>query len=148
MGCGAAEAIDLGFVCFVVVNPCVFLAGRVILSFFFVFANFPILRLLSSFSIGCSCLLLLVFLFFVCLEFQINRFVFSTFTPVFFIEISFVLPPPPHPPHFTPPSPASISPDNKIAIEVAAPTTANSPVRKVRRRLGGGYHGTGFRLST
>ena len=34
-------------------------------------------------------------LFFVCLEFQIIRFVISTFTPIFFIEISFVYPPPP-----------------------------------------------------
>ena len=33
--------------------------------------------------------------FFVCLEFQIIRFVFSSFTPIFFIEISFVLLPPP-----------------------------------------------------
>ena len=30
-------------------------------------------------------------MFFVCLEFQIIRFVISTFTPRFFIEISFVL---------------------------------------------------------
>ena len=35
------------------------------------------------------------FLFFVCLEFQIIGFVISTFTPIFFIEISFVLLPPP-----------------------------------------------------
>ena len=35
------------------------------------------------------------FLFFVCLEFQVIRFVISTFTPIFFIEISFVLSPPP-----------------------------------------------------
>ena len=33
--------------------------------------------------------------FFVCLEFQIIRFVISTFTPILFIEISFVLHPPP-----------------------------------------------------
>ena len=38
-------------------------------------------------------MLLLVFLF--CLVFQIIRFVISTFMPIFFIEISFVLPPPP-----------------------------------------------------
>ena len=49
---------------------------------------------MSSFSVGCSCLLLLVFCFFVCLEFQIIRFVF--YGNIFFIEISFVfLPPPP-----------------------------------------------------
>ena len=35
------------------------------------------------------------FLFFVCLEFQIIRFVTSTFTPIFFIEISSFYPPPP-----------------------------------------------------
>ena len=29
MGCGAAEATGLGFVCFVFINPCVFLANRV-----------------------------------------------------------------------------------------------------------------------
>ena len=34
--------------------------------------------------------------FVVCLEFQIMWSVISTFTPIFFIEISFVLPPPPH----------------------------------------------------
>ena len=55
-----------------------------------------VIWLLSSFSVGCSCLLLLVFfLFFVYLEFQIIRFVISTFTSIFFIEIFFVLPPPP-----------------------------------------------------
>ena len=45
-------------------------------------------------------------LFFVCLECQIIRFVISTFTPIFFIEISFVLPPPqsiPWPRTWTPP---------------------------------------------
>ena len=34
-------------------------------------------------------------LFFVCLEFLIIRFVISTSMPIFFIKISFVLPPPP-----------------------------------------------------
>ena len=34
------------------------------------------------------------FLFNRSLEFQIIRFMISTFTPIFFIEISFVLPPP------------------------------------------------------
>ena len=42
---------------------------------------------LSSFSVGCSCL-------FFCLEFLIIRFVISTFLPLFFIEMSFVSPPP------------------------------------------------------
>ena len=51
---------------------------------FFVFLS-------SGFCLGCTCLLLLVFLCFVCLEIQIVRFVISTFTP---IEISFVYPPP------------------------------------------------------
>ena len=37
---------------------------------------------------------LLLFCLFVCLELQINQFVISTFKPVFFIEISFDLPPP------------------------------------------------------
>ena len=36
------------------------------------------------------------FFVFVCLEFQIIRFVISTFTAIFFIEISFVYSPPPH----------------------------------------------------
>ena len=36
----------------------------------------------------------LLLVFFVCLEFQIIRFGISTFTPIFFIEISFVLRPP------------------------------------------------------
>ena len=39
-GCGAAEAT--GFVCFVVINPCVLSANRVDLGFFY-FINFPIL---------------------------------------------------------------------------------------------------------
>ena len=49
---------------------------------------------LSSFCVGCNvchCL----FFFVSCLEFQIIRLVNSTFTPIFFIEISFVTPPPP-----------------------------------------------------
>ena len=36
MGCGAAEATGLGFVCFIVINPCVLSANRVDLGFFFV----------------------------------------------------------------------------------------------------------------
>ena len=45
---------------------------------------------MSSFGVGCSCLLcLFVVFFFVCLEFQIIRFVISTLTPKFFIEMSF-----------------------------------------------------------
>ena len=42
MGCGAAEATGLGFVCFVVISPCVLSANRVDLGFF-CFINFPIL---------------------------------------------------------------------------------------------------------
>ena len=42
-------------------------------------------------------MLLFFFCFCVCLEFQIIRFVINTFTPIFFIKISFVLPPPPPP---------------------------------------------------
>ena len=37
----------------------------------------------------------MLFLFFICLEFLIIRFVISTFTQIFFIEMSFVLLPPP-----------------------------------------------------
>ena len=36
MGCGAAEAIGLGFVCFVVINPRVLSANRVDFGLFFV----------------------------------------------------------------------------------------------------------------
>ena len=36
MGCGAAEATDLAFVCFVVINPRVLLANRVDFGLFFV----------------------------------------------------------------------------------------------------------------
>ena len=43
MGCGAAEATGLGFVCFVVISPRVLSANRVDLGFFFCFTNFPIL---------------------------------------------------------------------------------------------------------
>ena len=43
MGCSAAEATGLGFVCFVVINPRVFSANRVDLGFFLfhIFSNFP-----------------------------------------------------------------------------------------------------------
>ena len=58
------------------------------LGFFFLFLCFChldlVLALVLIFVIGC-------FSFFVCLEFHIIRFVISTFTPIFFIEISFVL---------------------------------------------------------
>ena len=37
-----------------------------------------------------------VFFLFFCLEFQMIRFVIIAFTPIFLIEITFVLPPPPH----------------------------------------------------
>ena len=50
-------------------------------------------ELFCSLNFTIASLLLFVFLF--CLEFQIIRFVISTFTLIFFIEISFVLPPPP-----------------------------------------------------
>ena len=46
---------------------------------FFCFIDFPI------FVVACF------FILFVCFEFQIIRFVISTFTPIFFIDISFVL---------------------------------------------------------
>ena len=39
-------------------------------------------------------------MFFVCLEFRIILFVISTFMSIFFIEISFALPPPPQLPKF------------------------------------------------
>ena len=44
MGCGAAEATGLGFVCFVVINPCVLSANRVFFWFilFYKFSNFTI----------------------------------------------------------------------------------------------------------
>ena len=56
---------------------------------------------MSSFSVACSCLLLLVFVFFVGVsDYSVGD---SAFTPIFFMEVSFVLPPPPsifisHPP--------------------------------------------------
>ena len=43
MGCGAAEATGLGFVCFVVLNPHVLSANRVDLGFS-CFIKFPILH--------------------------------------------------------------------------------------------------------
>ena len=42
MGCGAAEANGLGFVCFVILNPRVLL-DKVDLAVFFLFHLFPIL---------------------------------------------------------------------------------------------------------
>ena len=48
MGCGAAEATGLGFVCFVVINPRVLSANSVDLGFFLflIFSNFtpPLIR--------------------------------------------------------------------------------------------------------
>ena len=35
MGCGAAEATGLGFVCFVVINPCVLLANKVVCGYLY-----------------------------------------------------------------------------------------------------------------
>ena len=82
MGCGAAEATGLGFVCFVVINPRVLSANRVDFGLS-CFINFSIssggwtlqrlaracfcfcvfvIWLLSSLSVGCS---LLVFFLFV-----------------------------------------------------------------------------------
>ena len=55
---------------------------------FFFFPGFcPVVALVAR-VIAC-------FFFFVCLKFQIFRFVISTFTPLFFFGISFVFPPPP-----------------------------------------------------
>ena len=45
--CGAEEATGMGFVCFVVINPCVLSANRVDFGFF-CFINFPILLPHSS----------------------------------------------------------------------------------------------------
>ena len=42
MGCGAAEATDMGFVCFVVFFPSVLSVNRVDLGFVFCFLDFPI----------------------------------------------------------------------------------------------------------
>ena len=105
---GAAEATGLSFV---LLLPTLLCCQPTDFGLFF-FIHFPIysskacfcfcvfvIWLLSSFSVGCSCLLLLVFLFL--LEFQIIRFVRSTFTPIF-IGISFVYPSPPPPRAFVP----------------------------------------------
>ena len=92
MGCGAAEATVLGFVCFVVINPCVLSANMFDFELH-CYINFPILHLvLSSFS---GLFVFVIACVFVCLEFQIIRFVISTFMPIFFIEIFFVLLTPP-----------------------------------------------------
>ena len=54
MGCGAAEATDLGFVCFVVINPCVLSAYRVYFGIFcccflLLFHKSPIISKFPSF---------------------------------------------------------------------------------------------------
>ena len=64
--------------------------GRLGPVFVFVFLSFGFCLVLALVAHVCYCL------FFVfCLEFQMIRFVISTFSPIFFIEISFVLLPPP-----------------------------------------------------
>ena len=106
MGCGAAEATGLGFLCFcffvlnyrvllaIRVDFCAFLfhnfskfflGDRAVLGLFkgwlglvFVFCVF-VIWLLSSFGVGCSCLLLLVFLFLFVWSF---RFFDSWFVPL------------------------------------------------------------------
>ena len=60
-----------------------------------VFVCVFVIWFLSSFTVGCSCLFVIAcFFFFACLEFQIIWFVISTFTPIFFIEMPFINPPP------------------------------------------------------
>ena len=59
--------------------------------FCFVFLSPGFCLVLALVARVCYCL----FFVFVCLEFQIIRLVISPFTPIFFIEISFVLLPPP-----------------------------------------------------
>ena len=59
IGCGAAEATGMGFVCFVAINPCVLSANRVDLGLFY-FINFqfyspPPLRFLEWQRRSCSC---------------------------------------------------------------------------------------------
>ena len=87
MGCGAAEATGFWD-----------LFCHKFSNFTFVFLSSVFCQVLALVAHVCCCL------FFVCLEFQIIRFVISTFTPIFFIEISFVLLPPP--------SPGSTQPDD------------------------------------
>ena len=64
--------------------------------FVFVFLSSGFCLVLAFVAHVCYCLFFVICL----LEFQIIRFVISTFTPIFFIEISFVLPPPPHTGHY------------------------------------------------
>ena len=72
-------------VCFVVINTCVLSATRFDLGFylFHKFSNFTPQRWFLVFVFAC---------FFVCLEFQIIRFVINTLTPIFFI-LCFTPPP-------------------------------------------------------
>ena len=65
--------------------------SHVLFSFVFLSSGFCLVLALAARVCYCLCFVL------VCLEFQIIRFVISNFTPTFFIEISFVLPPPPQP---------------------------------------------------
>ena len=73
-------------------------------------------------------------LFFVCLEFQIIRFLISTFTPIFFIEISFT------PPHFVANKEpgASVKP---LRDNLVHPTLAELQIgRESSKRLGNVCH--------
>ena len=75
MGCGAAEATGLGFVCFVVTNPCVLSANKVDLGFF-CFKIFPILLPPPPFSMYLTSCAFIFACF--CLEFQIVRLVLNS----------------------------------------------------------------------
>ena len=84
MECSAAEATGLSFVCFVAINPRVLSANRVEFGFFF--------HKLSNLALVARVCYCLFFVF----SFGVSDYsVRDYFTPIFFIEISFVLPPPP-----------------------------------------------------
>ena len=106
MGCGAAEATGLGFVCFGVINPRVLSANRVDLAFVVRFHTiFFFTELFDSLFSPWAFLLSFVFqsktVFYIqpsCCqptEFILSFFLPTTFMAICFIEISFVLPPPP-----------------------------------------------------
>ena len=87
---------------FFVINPRVFSANRVDLGFFcfinpilLVFVCVFVIWFLSSFSVARVCFCLSFFVLYSLFGVSDFQFVISTFTPLFFIEISFVLPPPP-----------------------------------------------------
>ena len=80
MGCGFKEATGLGFVCFVIINPCVLSANRVDLGFFVSkFSNFTPPPPSTSNYLSVSSYILLVFFVVLSLPYSLLLYPMSLF---------------------------------------------------------------------